>query len=128
MADERFQRNQRVRRAGEFRLLREQGASRAHPLLVLRYTRNELVHSRFGFIVGRRVAAKAVDRNRIRRRLREIARRTPVRPGWDLVFIARKSAAEADFAGLRRAVLELERRAGLRPVEMPGDAPLTAEA
>lgn len=34
---------------------------------------------RIGYVVGRKVAARAVDRNRIRRKLREIAR--ALRPG-----------------------------------------------
>jgi ribonuclease P protein component len=128
MADQSFQRDKRIRRRSDFERLREQSISRAHPLLVLRAARNGLPYSRFGFIVGRRVANRAVLRNRIRRRLREIARRTPVRPGWDMVFIARKPAAEADFAELAQAVRDLERRAGLHTPVAESGAPLAAEA
>ncbi|MEX2431523.1 MAG: ribonuclease P protein component, partial [Dehalococcoidia bacterium] len=113
-------RNQHIRRRSEFQSVRENGLSRAHPLLVLSAARNGLPYARFGFIVSRRVAGHAVVRNRIRRRLREVARRTPVKPGWDVVFIARKPAPDADFAALQQAVLELERRAGLQaPASMP---------
>ena len=83
------------------------------PLLVLRAAPNSLLYSRFAFAVGRRVTHKAVIRNRVRRRIREVVRRSPVRPGWDLLFIARPSAAEASFTALREAVLNVERRAGL---------------
>ena len=80
---------------------------------MLRAAPNGLPYTRFGFIVGRRVATRAVVRNRVRRRMREIARRTPVPRGWDLVFIARRAAVDCDFAALQRAVRDVERRVGL---------------
>ena len=108
-----FTRDQRLRRKSDFQALREHGVSRAHPLLVLRAVPNALPYARFGFVVGRRVATRAVDRNRVRRRLREIVRRLPVRGGWDQLLIARKSIVDADFDAVRSAVVELERRLGL---------------
>jgi ribonuclease P protein component len=80
---------------------------------VLRAVPNALPYARFGFVVGRRVAANAVDRNRVRRRLREIVRRLPVRGGWDQLLIARKPIVGADFETIRAVVVELERRLGL---------------
>lgn len=104
-----FGRERRLRRRSDFQALREQGSSRAHPLLVLRVVANGLSHPRFGFIVGKRVARKAVDRNRVRRRLRESVRVMPVRAGWDLLFIARGPAANAGFQELRAAAEHLLR-------------------
>jgi ribonuclease P protein component len=62
---------------------------------------------------------KAVVRNRVRRSLREIVRRAPVRKGWDQLLIARRSIAEADFQTIRQVVLGLERRLDL--LEKPGN-------
>ena len=120
MADETLGRAQRLRRRSDFEALRERGISRAHQLLVLRTAPNGLPYARFGFVVGRRVAAKAVARNRTRRRLREIVRRSPVRSGWDLLFIARRAATDARFADLRDAVRQVERRAGLLETPLDG--------
>ncbi len=106
-------REQRLRRQSDFQALRERGISRAHPLLVLRAAPNGLPYARFGFVVGRRVDRGAVVRNRTRRRMREIARRTPVRAGWDLLFPARRAAAQARSVEVREALTQLERRAGL---------------
>ena len=113
-------REQRLRRQSDFQALRERGISRAHPLLVLRAAPNGLPYARFGFIVSRRVALRAVVRNRTRRRMREIARRTPVHTGWDLLFIARRAVVQARFADLRDAMRDVEQRAGvLDQGEMP---------
>ena len=49
---------------------------------------------RVGFTVSRKVGT-AVERNRVRRRLREIVRRTApagMRPGYDYVLIGRRAA------------------------------------
>jgi ribonuclease P protein component len=73
-------------------------------------------------VVSKRVAPKAVDRNRLRRRLREVLRRHPAHPGWDILVIARGTAATAAFDQLREAVLDLERRLGVRDgAERRGD-------
>jgi ribonuclease P protein component len=80
---------------------------------VLRAVPNALNLTRFGFVVSKRVSVKAVDRNRIRRRLRDIVRRAPILEGWDQLLIARKPIVEADFQTIRSVVLDLERRLDL---------------
>ena len=80
---------------------------------MLRAVPNALPLTRFGFVVGRRVAAKAVDRNRVKRRLREIVRRLPVREGWDQLLIAHRASVDANFQAIQKAVLDLERRLDL---------------
>jgi ribonuclease P protein component len=54
-----------------------------------------------------------VVRNRVKRRLREILRSTQLKPGWDIIFIARPPAAQAGFASLAKSVQALLSRAGL---------------
>jgi ribonuclease P protein component len=111
----------RLRRQRDFQVLREQGVSRAHPLLVLRTTPNELAHSRFGFAISRRVARKAVVRNKLRRRLQDLVRRAPVQGGWDMLFIARTAAPTATFSELQQALASvMERAKVLTPLDGSG--------
>jgi ribonuclease P protein component len=63
---------------------------------------------------------KAVVRNRVKRRLREILRKAKLSPGWDIVVIARGPAAEVDFAKLEKSVGALLAKAGLTVGEHEG--------
>jgi ribonuclease P protein component len=73
---------------------------------------NGLDLSRYGFSVSRRIGG-AVTRNRVKRLLREILRSTPLEPGWDIIFIARPSIANADYASLKKPIADLLIRAKL---------------
>ncbi|MDE2765481.1 MAG: ribonuclease P protein component, partial [Chloroflexota bacterium] len=110
MTREAFPKSLRLRRRADFAALRERGASYAHPYLVLRAAPNALPHSRFAFAVSKRVAKHAVARNLLRRRMREVARRSDLRGGWDALFIARPACAGADFADVRKAMRSVGRR------------------
>ncbi len=58
---------------------------------------------RFGFTVSKRTAKKAVERNRIRRRLKEAVRllaRDHGRPGSDYVLVGRRPALTEPFQAL----------------------------
>ncbi len=96
----------------QFSLIYAEGGSWKNKELIVRTLPNKLNSSRFGFVVSRRVG-KAVVRNHIKRLLREITRQTPVRPGWDIVFIARVPAAVIGFADLGKSVRTLLFKTGL---------------
>jgi ribonuclease P protein component len=112
--DLRFGRSVRLSRRADFRRARERGRSWADRLLVLNALPNGLPHSRFGLVVSKRVG-KAVQRNRVRRLMREAVRleRPNVAPGWDLVWIARSGMAGADWEAIRQSVCTLLQWAGL---------------
>lgn len=93
--------------------MRQTGASYTQRLLVLCLLPNGLPFSRCGFAVSRRLG-KAVERNRVRRRMREAVRLLwdLVAPGWDLVWVARPAVKSAEFAELQAACVHLLHQAG----------------
>ena len=107
-----MQKERRLRKPREFSRVMQEGRSWVTPLLVLRGVPNGLEQTRFGFAAGQRVGV-AVVRNRVKRRLREVARTAPVKEGWDLVFIARNGAVTAGYQELARSVEILLQRARL---------------
>jgi ribonuclease P protein component len=79
--------------------------------MVVRFVPNGRDHDRFGISTGRHLGG-AVQRNRVRRRVREVLRRTTNQTGhgWDILIVARPPAVEAPFDEFRAA---LERLLGL---------------
>jgi ribonuclease P protein component len=109
-----MKRKYRLRRNNDFSKVRHVGKSYASPYLVLAFLRNNLLHSRFGFVVSKRLG-KATTRNKIKRRIREAARLRLqyIRPGFDIVFIARQRAGSATYQELAASVEHLAKTADL---------------
>ena len=111
----RFPRSTRLTRSGEFSKLKREGESFHGKLIVLSVLKSAPDSTtRIGFITSRRVGG-AVERNLVRRRLREIVRASlgeMCKGAW-LVLIARQAAARASFQALRAEWQILAKRGAL---------------
>jgi len=96
----------------QYALVYSKGDSWVSSSVVMKALPNGLALSRCGFSVSKRIG-KAVTRNRVKRLLREILRLAPIKPGWDIIFIARPAAATADYVNLEKSVERLLSRAQL---------------
>jgi ribonuclease P protein component len=103
---------ERLRKKEEFSALLRRGKTFRHPLLTLKALPSGLVFNRVGFLISRQVG-KAVVRNTVRRRLREVLRLVHLAEGWDILIIASPEAGAADYQELKGAARELLSRAGL---------------
>ena len=114
-------RDHRLKKAADFRAIREFGRSWADRFLVVVVVRRELVDgapvppSRFGFSVSKRIG-NAVQRNHIKRRLRTAVMDTDPALGWDVLVIARKAVANSAYLDLKRSTKSLLRKAGITTV------------
>ena len=86
----------------------------ANGYLVFYARPNRTATNRVGLTTGKKLG-KAVVRNRVRRRLREIYRLNEHRfkPGYDIVVVARSRCITADFEKLTNAYLSLAEKAGI---------------
>jgi len=107
-----MRRKEYLTKTEQFALVYNKGSSWTSSLLVMKVLPNGIGLSRYGFSVSKRIG-KAVARNKVKRLLREIVRQTPIKPGWDIIFIARQPAATADYANLEKAAKGLLFRAHL---------------
>jgi ribonuclease P protein component len=105
--DRRFGGVQFLRHAQEFKAVYQRGAKRTSRSFVVFTLPNGLRESRFGLTTPRKLG-KAHDRNRIRRRVREILRGAArIPPGIDWVINPRRSVLEQPFQELRLELLAL---------------------
>lgn len=103
-----------LRRGSQFQQAWDSGRAWSHPLLILRISANGTAKNRFGFVVGKKVG-KAVQRNRVKRWMREAVRHRvdTLSKGWDIILIARGSSDKAAFKDIDAALASLLERAHL---------------
>ena len=107
----------------EFRRLYGKGKSAVTPYLVLYVRRTGRPGNRLGVTVSNKIG-KAVVRNRVRRRLREIYRLHDGAfcRGLDLVIVARSRSVEATYVQLEKAFEKAGRQLGLFREHSGGEA------
>jgi ribonuclease P protein component len=110
---------ERLKRRSDFRAVAQAAGARAHAsgFILQARLRGQAGPPRFGFTVSKQVG-NAVERNRVRRRLRELVRLAPpgaLCAGHDYVLIGRRAALKLAFEAMRK-----ELRGALRRVHGAG--------
>lgn len=93
----------------EFQKVLEKGKGFKEDKIVLKVLENNTKETRIGFLITKKVSKKAVVRNKLKRRLREILRREKekTKKGLDLIFIALPGIETRDFQSLENSVKKL---------------------
>lgn len=114
----------RLRLAGDFAALRTSSGRLGGRCFHLRYRPNGLGHARLGLAISKRVSKRAVERNRLKRLLRESFRciRDQL-PPVDVVVMAREQAAGLPGAELLIEADALWRRLAAIPSPPPAASP-----
>ncbi|MXY72232.1 MAG: ribonuclease P protein component [Dehalococcoidia bacterium] len=102
-----------LRRRADFEQVFVSGAFVGGRTVSLRILERGEGPTRVGFAVGKRLDKRAVIRNRVRRRLREVLRRLELRDGYDVVVIGKRPALTEGASALREDVAKVCRKAGL---------------
>lgn len=79
---------------------------------------NDLQHPRLGLVIGKKSVKLSVERNRIKRQIRETFRNHQLElAGWDIVIIARKGLADLDNPELAKQFAKLWKRLSRNPAK-----------
>ncbi|XOB40192.1 MAG: ribonuclease P protein component [Candidatus Nealsonbacteria bacterium] len=105
----------RVRKKKDFERILKGGEGFKEDFLILKVKKNKSNKIRFGFIVAQKVSKKAVVRNKIKRRLREIVRlkMEEIKKGTEGVFITLPGIETRDFREIESIVEKLFKKAGV---------------
>ena len=106
---ERLSAEERLRQRKDYLRCYRTGRRRHGSLAILYFVPNQLEGPRLGITASRKVG-KAVVRQRLKRRIKEIYRRWPHRsqlPALDLVIHLKPEARASDFPSLRTELLRL---------------------
>ncbi|MBQ4426960.1 MAG: ribonuclease P protein component [Oscillospiraceae bacterium] len=97
-----------------FRKAYHKGKSAGGAYMLVYARKRAVPRSRLGLTVSTKIG-KAVRRNRIKRRFREIYRLNEARlcPGYDIVIVARSKADGADYHRMEAEFLRLAEKVGI---------------
>jgi ribonuclease P protein component len=94
---------ERIRKTNEFAFIYKRGNRLRGRFFTVVYLPNNMEHSRIAVVASKRIG-NAVERNRVKRRMRTLYRRNKhlLDVPLDLVFISKSGAAEADWPALQK--------------------------
>lgn len=107
-----FNRTKGLKKDSDFRKVYKHGKSFANRYLVIYILKNKSDYSRIGISVSKKVG-KAITRNRVRRLIKEAYRLNideKIKPGYDIVFIARVSSKDTSFKDIDKSIKNLVKR------------------
>jgi len=112
-----FSKAERLTKNKAFRRIFKKGKSFANNNLVIYVYRRDLSEgkqARLGLVLSRKLG-KAVKRNKLKRRLREIFRlhKHLLKPTLDIIFLPQPKAILSDYQELKKSVFSLFKRAKL---------------
>lgn len=94
-----FKKTQRLLNKIEYDLVFQQAKKIVTTEFILLFRENNLGHARLGLALSKKMIAKAHDRNRIKRLMREGFRQAQL-PAVDMIFLARQGIAKQTNSGL----------------------------
>lgn len=107
-----FERHKRLLSAGQFKAVFDSADGRVPSRSVLVLAReNRLEYPRLGLVIGKKSVKLAVQRNRIKRQIRQSFRLQQTQlQGWDIVVIAKKGLADLENSQLEQQFAKIWKR------------------
>ena len=97
----------RLREKSDINKVFRDGKAVAGCFVFLKVLKNGLDDNRFAFVVSSKISKKAVIRNKIKRRLREIIKQTQLKQGFDFVVVTKPSIVDKGFQEIKQDLNEI---------------------
>ena len=108
-----FKKSKRLLNSGQYKSVLRKGKKLFNPLFLLFILPNNQTQPRLGITVSKKVSKRAVDRNRIKRQVREYFRLNQnLVSNFDVVLIANPAAAKMNNKALQKALTNVWNKAG----------------
>ena len=99
MTDQRFRRGQHIRHRTEFQYVYDRGRKLHGRTMTIFLLPRTDASTRLGIAATKKIGG-AVARNRAKRLVREVFRRNPAPPGYDIVVVPRRQVFDVSFSSL----------------------------
>ncbi len=98
----------RLLKKKDFDAVWQKGRSNFDKLMGVKVLASGRQENRLGIMIGLKVSKKAVERNKIKRRIREILRAeiANLKPGFDIVITVLPAAKGTEFSQLQKSLLD----------------------
>jgi len=97
----------RLTKKKDFERAYKEGRGIKKDSLFLKIIENDQPFTRIGIVISKKVSKKAVIRNKIKRRIREIVRKMNLIPGFDIVIVTFPQIKEKDFKQIEEEINQL---------------------
>lgn len=99
----------RLRKTKEIEGVLKNGRSFYNSDFTLKVEKNNLEKNRLCVVISAKVSKKAVDRNKLKRRVRAIfySQKDELKNGFDFLFISKKGSDIKEFSEIKESVLNL---------------------
>ncbi len=112
-----LQKENRLTGEDDFQKIHNKGRFTSDIFLAIKVLSNKLGVTRVGFLVGLKVSKKAVIRNKVKRRLREIFRLLikdgKLKAGFDVIVLVRPEITEKKYNEIKEAVMRVLEKASM---------------
>jgi ribonuclease P protein component len=96
-----------------FKGIFDRGRNFSSNFISLKFISDSTTNSLFAFVVSAKVAKRSVERNKLKRRLRHIIKKTmqKIKPGLAVIIFAKKGAEKMSFLELEKELIKLFKKA-----------------
>ena len=108
-------RKYKLKKDNDFKKVFQNGKYKQKDFIKIKFLKNNLEISRFSFIVGLKISKKAVQRNKIKRRLEQIIQLIfkQVKSGFDIIIFVDKIIIEKKYKEIEENLIDLLKKAKL---------------